>query len=76
MIEDDVHGVEIVMVQAMPLKQRRGKITLQRSKAQAIMAISFQQKLDGPIAKTAYAIVKNYWIGFEFRYHNTSSLAM
>ena len=61
MIEDDVHGIQILMVQAMTLQQLGGKVALQRSKAQTVMAISFQQEPDGAIAKTAHAIVKDYW---------------
>src|SRR5437588_581727 len=72
MIEDDVHGIQILMVQAMTFQQSRGKVALQRSKAQTVKAISFQQKPDGAIAKTAHAIVEDNWIGLEFTHCNAS----
>ena len=63
LIEDDVDGVEILMVHAMPLQYRGGKVALQRSKTKTIVTISLQQKLDGAIAKTADAIVENDRVG-------------
>ena len=76
LVEDDVDGVEILMVRAMPLQQPCGKVALQRSKPKTVMTISFQQKLDSAIAKTADAIVKDDWVGRRFTQSSTSSLAV
>src|SRR5713226_4758805 len=61
------------MVHAMPLQQRCGKVALQGSKTQTVMTISFQQKPNGAIAKTADAIVKNNWFGRRLMHDNTSN---
>jgi hypothetical protein len=75
MIENGIDGVEIPMVHAMPLQQRCGKVALQRSKPKPVMPISFQQKLNGAIAKTADSIVKDNWVGRRLMHGSTSSRA-
>jgi hypothetical protein len=65
----------MLMIPVMTLQQRRSKGTLQRSKPQAVMTISLQQKPHGPIAKAADAVVEND-CGKRFTHNNTSSRAL
>jgi hypothetical protein len=58
----------------MTLKQLARKIALERSKPEAVMPISFEQKLHGAIAKAANAVVKHDRLARRVRHNNTSSL--
>jgi hypothetical protein len=59
----------------MPLQHPGGKVALQRSEPKTIMAISLEQKLDGAIAKTADAVIKDDCFCFGLRHCSTSNPA-
>jgi len=74
-VEHRIDRVEILVIDAVPAQQPGGQVALQRSELKTVMTISFQQKLNSSIAKTADAVVKDYRFRFGFTHGSTSNPA-
>jgi hypothetical protein len=70
-----VDSVEICMINTVTSQQIRREAALQWSETEPVVAISFEEKLNGAIAETADTVVKNNRAGYRFKHDSTSNLA-
>ena len=63
--EHNVNRIQIVGLRAMPHENAAGHIALQRRKAKYLFSITPENESNEPVAKSAYAIVKEDWMRHE-----------